>query len=139
MPSLVHSYIQAKLINILFDFKDYNIHSELTLTINGKDYTPDVVIYPKNDISINFAKDVIKMTDMPKLAIEVLSPTQGVQEILDKFEVYFESGIKSCWLVQPFPSIITVCQSLTEKQVFSTGDLMDKVLNIKFQMKKVFE
>jgi len=38
MPSFIHSYVQAKLVNILFRFDQYNIHSELTLTINNKDY-----------------------------------------------------------------------------------------------------
>ncbi|OQY41750.1 MAG: hypothetical protein B6242_16945 [Anaerolineaceae bacterium 4572_78] len=47
MPSFNHSYVQMKLGSILIQLDKYNIHSELTLTINDKDYTPDIVLYPK--------------------------------------------------------------------------------------------
>ncbi len=137
MPSFNHSLIQARLINKLSRFEQYNVHSELTLSIDGKDYVPDIALYPKRQT--DWFRDTIKMTEMPEMVIEVISPTQSINEIINKFEIYFESGIKSCWLVEPFPNIIVVCHSPKEKQSFSSGDVIDETLNIRFHLKDLFE
>ncbi|OQY46468.1 MAG: hypothetical protein B6242_07745 [Anaerolineaceae bacterium 4572_78] len=136
MPSLAHSYIQAKLIGALLSYEQYNVHSELTLTIQDKDYVPDIALYSKK--SIDFFNDVIKMTEMPLLAVEVISPTQSIKEITDKFNIYFEAGIQSCWLVQPFPGIITVCTSQTNKHTYANGEVVDEILNVRFPLKDIF-
>ena len=136
MPSLIHSFIQAKLIAILIQLSLYNVHSELTITINSKDYTPDIVLYPLQ--KINLLDDVIKMKNMPLLAIEILSPTQGTMEVTDKFKIYFEAGIQSCWLVQPAFRSILVCASFDHQTTFSHGELVDEPLNIRFPLEAVF-
>ena len=51
MPSFNHSLLQARLSSVLTQLNKYNIHSELTLIINDKDYTPDIVLYPKRKTS----------------------------------------------------------------------------------------
>ena len=62
--------------------KPIRFFSELTLQIEGKDYIPDVCLYLKKPM--NFAgSDILRMTELPLLAIEVLSPTQGTQEIIE--------------------------------------------------------
>ncbi|MDM8518830.1 Uma2 family endonuclease [Anaerolineales bacterium HSG6] len=136
MPSLVHSFIQAKLIAILIQLSLYNVHSELTININGKDYTPDIVLYPLQKIDL--LDDVIKMSDLPLLAIEILSPTQGTMEITDKFKLYFEAGIQSCWLVQPALQSILVCSSFHNRTTFSHGEFVDETLKICFPLENLF-
>ena len=45
---------------------------------------------------------------MPLLAIEILSPTQNMNELFDKSKVYLQAGIQSVWIVQPFAHTISV-------------------------------
>jgi len=83
MDSLNHSYIQANLAWLLQTLKIYSVFTELSLNIGQLDLSdceslkneakPDVCIYPK--MSIDCSRDIIKMSEMPLLAIEILSPT----------------------------------------------------------------
>jgi len=137
-PSYYHAYLSSSLIVALAQLKTYSIFSELTLQIDGKDYIPDVCLYPKQ--TINFAEgDILKMTEMPLLAIEVLSPSQGTQEIIDKFKVYFTAGIKSCWLVIPPAQTVMVYSSAKQAKVFNSGELVDETLQIRLPLAAIFE
>ena len=135
-PSYNHSYLQAKLSNLLFNFEDYLVLSELTLEIDNKDYIPDVVLYPKRPI--DWLNDTIKMTEMPLLAIEILSPTQSTQEVIDKFKIYFQSGVKSCWLVQPIANIVMVFSGPDQAKTFAQNKVVDEVLNLTLAINDIF-
>ncbi|MCP4350944.1 MAG: Uma2 family endonuclease [Desulfobacterales bacterium] len=77
-PSYHHAYIAVNLSTALHSLKKYSVFSELTLQIEEKDYIPDICLYPKR--KINYAAgDIIKMTEMPLMAAEILSPSQGSQ------------------------------------------------------------
>ncbi len=79
------------------------------------------------------------MTEMPLLAIEIISPTQGSKEILDKFEVYFAAYIKSCWLIDPATGVVTVYSSLDKSRTFVENDIIDTVLDLKIPIKDIFD
>jgi len=137
-PSYHHAYLSSNLIAALHQFKTYSVFSELTLQIEGKDYIPDVCLYLKK--TMNFAGgDILRMTELPLLAIEVLSPTQGTQEIIDKFKVYFAAGIKSCWLIIPPAQTVVVYASPEQAKTFSSGELVDDVMSIQLPLKDIFE
>ncbi|MDM8560095.1 Uma2 family endonuclease [Candidatus Parabeggiatoa sp. HSG14] len=61
---------------------------------------PDVCLY-EGKHRFNPSNDVLKRSDMPQLAIEILSPKQSIDNILAKFKAYFALSIKSCWLIIP--------------------------------------
>jgi Uma2 family endonuclease len=137
-PSYHHAYLSSNLIAALHQFKTYSVFSELTLQIEGKDYIPDVCLYIKKPM--NFAGgDILRMTELPLLAIEVLSPTQGTQEIIDKFKIYFAAGIKSCWLIIPPAQTVVVYASSEQAKTFSSGELIDDVMSIQLPLKEIFE
>jgi Uma2 family endonuclease len=48
------------------------------------------------------------MKKPPITVIEILSPKQAVQDLVDKFDEYFKVGVKSCWLVIPTLEIVGV-------------------------------
>ncbi len=135
--SFNHAYIQINLGVIFKEMDKYSVFGELTLTIEGKDYITDIAVYPK--LSINYHRDIIKVTDMPLLIVEILSPTQGMQEIIDKFAVYFNAGVKSCWLVQPYGQSVMVWKSPDESKHFVEGEISDQVLGLNIPVHKVFE
>ncbi len=71
-PSYHHAYLNSNLIAALHRLKNYSVFSELTLQIESKDYIPDVCLYLKKPM--NFASgDILRMTEMPLLAIEVIN------------------------------------------------------------------
>ena len=137
-PSYHHAYIAGNLITAFNSLKKYSVFSELTLQIDGKDYIPDVCLYPKRKINY-IAGDTIRMSEMPLLAAEILSPSQGSQEVLDKFRIYFGAGIRSCWLVVPISLSVIVYSEIEKAKAFYTGDVVDSVFDIHLPIDSIFD
>lgn len=90
--SFKHSSAQANLAFLLKRLGQYSVLTDLSLDISKVDISqfdistkeevkPDVCIYPKR--KMNLLDDILRMSEMPLLAIEVLSPKQGVYEIFE--------------------------------------------------------
>ena len=79
---------------------------------------PDISLYQGHRELSRF-DDVLRMTEMPLLVIEILSPQQTLDELLAKFKAYFTLGIKSYWLVTPAIKAITVYSSSKHLKTFS--------------------
>jgi Uma2 family endonuclease len=87
---------------------------------------------------LDFRHDDILRDDPPLLAIEIFSPTQGAQEVLDKVEVYFRNGVKSCWIVSPAFRTITVLRPDGSQQVYDSGKVTDPVTGLTVDLAEVF-
>ncbi|RIV21662.1 Uma2 family endonuclease [Fibrisoma montanum] len=101
MPNLIHGIIQA---NLVFELKtryrtDYHVASEVALATLPDGSTPDVVVYPK--FALDYQNQPAKRTDAPLICIEIQSPSQSNEEMVAKTQVYFQFGVKSCWVVLP--------------------------------------
>ncbi|OAD22579.1 hypothetical protein THIOM_001609 [Candidatus Thiomargarita nelsonii] len=110
----------------------------MSLRIDGKNYTPDVCLYPKRDVDLSL-RDTRELDEMPVLAIEILSHTQTLEEILDRFGLYFGAVVKSCWLVVPVAGVVVVYASPEKAQRFRTGDIIDEQLNIQLPLEDIFD
>jgi Uma2 family endonuclease len=107
MPSLNHSYICAQVMRQLLQDDSIQPLPELTLDIeNG--LTPDISVFKKEKIHPNFFEDVLKVKELPILAIEVISSSQSIQAILEKSNTLVKSGIKTVWTVEPYGRSIFV-------------------------------
>jgi Uma2 family endonuclease len=135
-PSYHHAYLSSNVIVALHKLKQYSVFSELALQLK-KDYIADVCIYPKRKIHFA-AGDMIKMTEVPLMVVEILSPTQGTQEILEKFVAYFQDGIQSCWLIIPVAQSVTVYSSMEQARTFTQGEVIDSVLDIRIPVEEIF-
>jgi Uma2 family endonuclease len=62
---------------------------------------------------------------VPNLAIEVVSPTDSVEELEQKIAEYFRSGVQLVWVVHPTRSKIHVYDSTTQIRVLSRNDVLD--------------
>ena len=137
-PSFNHGYLQAKLTALLLKTQ-YTVVSELSIEIDGKEYRPDICLYSAREV--DFLHDISRMQEMPLLAVEILSISQTVQEATDKFEVYLAAGIRSCWLVMPLPSSITIFKQHEGKimaETFTKGEMVDPVLELKLSLDELF-
>ncbi len=94
MPSFNHSVIQPQLVIALSRFQDrYTISCEPTLIFSGVRFTPDVALFPAQQT--DWSHDQYPIEKIPLLAIEILSPTQGFNSMIEKLDAYFAHGVKS--------------------------------------------
>ncbi len=97
-----HAYIQSVLMRLLFglsELKDYLILPELNVlcNINHQDrIVPDIAIVPKK---AQYRDG--DLLDPPVLAIEIISPGQSFDDLLDKCERLCVSGTPTCWIMLP--------------------------------------
>jgi len=154
MGSLNHSFIQARLVRLLPE-DGFTIMTELSLDVSQIDMKsfglkikeeikPDISLY-KGDYEPNLYEDVVKMSEMPTLVIEILSPTQGFSEVLVKFKAYFALGVTSCWLITPTLGAVTVCSAESYEaqnckffDIAHDTEVVDDVLDIRLPLQEVF-
>jgi Uma2 family endonuclease len=136
-PSYNHSYLAYHIGKMIDRGNRYNIHIELGLDIDGTEYIPDVAVYPKRPV--DFVHDMVKVKEMPILAVEILSPTQNVQELVEKAEVYLKKGIPSVWLVIPPAKTIILFHDIHCPVSCSRGKLVDEALNLEIQVEEIFQ
>ncbi|MEZ4526489.1 MAG: Uma2 family endonuclease [Desulfobacterales bacterium] len=107
MPSLNHSYICVQILRQLLQNESVQPLAELTLDI-GKGLTPDICVYQKEKIKPNFFRDIHRFPEMPLLAIEILSATQNIQDVLEKAVMLVNAGVEAVWTVEPYSRSVFV-------------------------------
>ena len=149
--SLNHSIAQTQIAGLLFSDDRFRTMVELSLDASQIDLNqfglktkeelkPDVCLYP-NTIIFNEVGDILRMSDMPLLTIEVISPKQGLDDIINKFKAYFALQIKSCWLVIPPIKSITVYSQINNFKPYDVKhdpEVIDEVLDIRLPLEKIF-
>jgi len=136
MPSRNHSAIQTNLILEFARHGDFRIHSELTLDIHGKPLTPDLSVYPRTPLDLRH--DLPRCPDPPLLVVEIFSPQQPTQEVMDKIDTYFAFGVKSCWLVSPTMHSVQILTADGRDTVLSGGTAVDPVTGLTADLAAVF-
>ncbi|MDM8522051.1 Uma2 family endonuclease [Desulfococcaceae bacterium HSG8] len=99
-PSYAHSMLLITLGSEINKERKFRAFGDLTLVINGKDYTPDISVYKWRKANY-LSKDIVKMEEMPLITVEIVSPTQGKNELFEKTEIYLQAGVQSGWIVDP--------------------------------------
>ena len=136
MPSLNHSVVQSNLIGEFIKTRQFRTLSELTLELDGQHITPDLSVYPAGPI--DFRHDIIRRTDPPLLVVEILSPRQPYEDVMDKISRYLESGVKSCWMVIPPTQSITIFTPGGAQKTFSEGIVTDPAIGLTADLAVVF-
>jgi len=119
MPSLNHSYLCSRILRQLFEYPSIEALTELSLDIDNG-LTPDISVYPAEAIHPNFSRDVTRMPQLPILAIEVISSSQNIQDILEKAEHMVKAGVKAVWTIEPFTRAIFVTTTQGENIFYNT-------------------
>ena len=146
MGSYNHSLVQGNLAYLLRQAGNYSAFIELSLDASSLDkqefpnianeLIPDIALYPRRS---TIPRDILRVTEMPLLAIEVISPRQGTLGLIEKFQAYFSLGVTSCWLVDPTLNIVTVYASPTEYHTFASEIVIDEQLSIEIPRAEIFE
>ena len=158
MGSLNHSMVQTNLAGLL-KFKcdkKLAVMTELSLDISQHDISqyeleasaelkPDVCAYLKRPVIPKGKNDLIKVSQMPDLIIEILSPRQSVDYLIRKTKAYFELGVRTGWLVNPNQKIITIYSQHSRHLRYktfaldTTPEVIDEIIDIRFLIKDIFE
>ena len=136
VPSFNHGAIQMNLGAEFAKNHSFRTISELTLDISGKSHTPDLSVYPRTPL--NLRHDLSPCPDPPLLAVEILSPQQGAQEVMDKVDLYFAFGVKSCWVVSPAMHTIQILTADGRENVLNSGMATDPVTGLTAELASVF-
>lgn len=140
MPSRLHARVQHKIGVALENgySEKYDFLPELNLDLSHWESVPDLAIYPRSEFDYS-ADDDIRVSSPPLGAIEILSPTQSLQELISKARRYFSYEVKSCWLIIPGLKNIYVFSSPEDYLIFRADQtLVDSVLGIEVDLRKVF-
>ena len=136
MPSRNHGRVQTNLILEFGRQEQFSTYSELTLTMEGADYTPDISVYPHE--APDYRHDEVSREDLPLLAVEILSPSQSHQEVVEKAEVYLRNGVKSCWIVAPPLHTVSILNPSGSTETFHSGVAKDPVTGVSAELDAVF-
>lgn len=141
MPSFNHSFICNRILRQLFENEKIDALPELTLDIEKgitpyiSVYSPDISVYSKETINPNFLQDFVRYPKMPILAIEVISASQNIQDLLEKARMLVSFGIKAVWTIEPFGQTIFVTTQEGEK-IFHNQEIESE--DIKVDFRKIF-
>lgn len=140
-----HSLVQGNLGYLLRQSGQYSAFIELSLDTSPLDrekfagipneLIPDICLYPRRS---TLPTDLLRVTDMPLLAIEVISPRQGTLGLIEKFKANFALGIQSCWLVDPALNVVAVYSSPETHQIYADKVVVDKTLSIEISLTEIF-
>ncbi len=137
MPNFNHGYIQANLIVGLRERyrKQFSVVSKVSIPIGNTTSTPDVLVFNKR--SVNWLETKPALTEPPILAIEIQSPSQSIETVMDKAKALLELGVKSVWIVQPHFRTVTVVSNGYPLKTFVEGIITDKAVGIELSFDTV--
>mgnify|MGYP002065624277 CR=1 FL=1 len=62
----------------------------------------------------------------------------AVNEITDKFEIYLQAGVKSCWLVIPPTKTVVLFHDMHHPVSCSTGQFADPIMGLEVSLEEIF-
>lgn len=136
MPSLNHSYLCAQIMHQLWQNSELLPLPELTLNIE-RGVTPDISVYPASRIKPNFFHDVARYDEMPLLAIEIISASQNIQDLLDKAARLIAAGVDEVWTVEPYSRTVFVTDQAQQTHIRHNQIVEGK--GIKVDFRRIFE
>lgn len=127
MPNAKHSGIAGRLTGELWFYLKKNkigrVYPEAHFQIGEDKRVPDVAFVAENKIP-DTGEPQKFWSFAPDLAVEIVSPTDFYQDVLDKIDEYFLAGVKQVWLINPEKENLTIYYSFDEPKVLSKTDTL---------------
>ncbi len=127
MPNAKHSGIAGRLTGELFIYLKKNkigrVYPEAHFQIGADKRIPDVAFVSEDKIPPTGEPQKF-WSFAPDLAIEIVSPTDFYQDVLDKIDEYFKAQVKQVWLINPEKENLTIYFSFAETKVLSKTDIL---------------
>ena len=139
MPGFNHGVVQA---NLGFELKSrlretHTVTSETNLKLDGQNTVPDLTVFTKR--TPDMQHDVLWTQEVPLTTIEILSPKQDLDSLLEKARAFLAAGVRSCWVVLPAVGTIAVFTGPTTYRSFASDGLVtDAVLGVEIPLADIF-
>lgn len=137
IPSLNHGVVQAKHSFVLISAcRDrYLVGNEVTLGTEPP-LTHDLVV--TRERQLDWLRDELRLMEAPLTAIEIVSPSQSINEFFPRIESYFRFGVQSAWLVQPPLEQVVVFGPDYDPKVINEGVIVDPALDVRIALEEIF-
>ncbi|PIO47761.1 MAG: hypothetical protein CMR00_08740 [[Chlorobium] sp. 445] len=138
MPNFNHGYIQANLIVSLRQQygKQFSVVSEVSIPTPTASVTPDVLVFNKRPV--NWLEIKPELAEPPILAVEIQSPSQAMETLLEKVKALLEIGVKSVWVIQPALQTVSVFTAFAPPKTFVQGTVSDHTSGIELSLAEIF-
>lgn len=88
------------------------------------DHDPDTTVgidvcFISPEVVAQQSEDTTLIDGIPTLAVEVLSPSDTVENINEKIEAYLKANVPLVWIVEPYLRTITVYRPDAEPELFN--------------------
>jgi Uma2 family endonuclease len=138
LPSLNHGFVQSLIVGLFLEHRDrLTTITELSLDLGGLLVTPDVCVYPKMDVDLTRDQSVVN--EAPLLAIEIQSPTQSTQDMMDKAREMIDAGVQSVWIVQPTIHTVTLIDETIVPNTVTEGTFTDPATDVTVTLDDIFD
>lgn len=129
MPKTRHSILQKRLTaEVDIQTADYTALPELRCTFGGRSIVPDVAVIAWNRINLNEAGEPEDdFTKSPDWTIEILSPDQKANRLIDNILHCLKHGSKLGWMIDPDDYSVLIFTPQQEPEV-CRGDRQLKVI-----------
>ena len=71
--------------------------------------------------------------------VEIVSPSQSTQDVVDKMTAILDAGVQSCRLVQPTTETVTIFTPGNKPHTVSTGTIQDPATDIEVEISAIFD
>ncbi len=125
-----HEFIGVRLIFALENFVRLHklgvvLGSSLGCWMENRDFlSPDVSFIAKERLKGQKHPTEKFFDGAPDLAVEVLSPSERVKRLHDKFVDYFANGCRLVWVINPKEKVVLVYHSPQAYQLLREGDVI---------------
>ncbi|MCL6635051.1 MAG: Uma2 family endonuclease [Peptococcaceae bacterium] len=110
-PKTIHQRIKGRIFRIVADFVYKNglgevldAPTDVVLTETDKPQ-PDILFISKERLDIIAEMNV---QGAPDLVVEILSPSTGKYDRVEKSKMYYKHGVKEYWIVDPDHKVIEI-------------------------------
>jgi Uma2 family endonuclease len=129
MPKTRHSILQKRLLaEVDSQTTDYTALLELRCTFGGRSIVPDVAVIAWNRINLNeVGEPEDDFTEAPDWTIEIFSPDQKVNRVIDNILHCLKYGSKLGWMLDPDDYSVLAFMPQAEPEVYR-GDRQLKAI-----------
>ncbi|NEO27082.1 MAG: Uma2 family endonuclease [Kamptonema sp. SIO4C4] len=124
MPKTRHSLLQKKLLIALDSAtEDYTAFPELRCTFGGRSLVPDLVVVSWAKLDLNeTGEPQDQFTQAPDWSIEILSPDQNANRVIDNLLHCLQNGTQLGWLIDPDDYSVLVLLPQQPPQLYRGND-----------------
>ena len=144
-PSGQHGALQGRVTQLINDHgiprKLVHAFLETQTIFGGAALVPDVSVVPWERIPTDEGYVANEALDAPDVAVEIASPGQGWQKLLDRCRWYVQNGVRVALLIDPSQFTVTELRPDAEPRVYRRGqkiDLGDVVAGFSLSLDELF-